>query len=78
MTSGKILYGRPDGCPNNTYLDWMYEDHGWGKPLKSLIECCAKPANDWAEVRSEGMVERYVPLHIWKTPHVPELVSAAW
>jgi ADP-ribose pyrophosphatase YjhB (NUDIX family) len=68
MTSGKILYGRPDGCPNNSYLDWMYEDHGWGKPLKSLIECCIEATKrlGGGSERKDG--QRYVPLHIWKTP----------
>jgi ADP-ribose pyrophosphatase YjhB (NUDIX family) len=67
MTSGKLLYGRPDGCPHNTYLDWMYEDHGWGKPLNTLIECCAEASKRLGEgsVRRDG--ERCVPLHIWKT-----------
>ena len=24
IRSGRAYYGRPDGCPHNTYLDWLY------------------------------------------------------
>jgi 8-oxo-dGTP pyrophosphatase MutT (NUDIX family) len=68
ITSGKIVYGRPDGSPKNRYLDWMTLDEGAGpvhndlrEMLKAAIEHNGKPV-----LRRDG--ERHVPLHIWNTP----------
>lgn len=38
LKTGKVIYGRPDGCPNNEYLDYLYEREYKQKPAKSLEE----------------------------------------
>jgi 8-oxo-dGTP pyrophosphatase MutT (NUDIX family) len=64
--SGKLLYGRPDEAPKNSYLDWMYRDHG-GDPYSfeiTIADAAVKRLGDGAE-RTGG--EREVPYHVWKT-----------
>lgn len=36
VTSGRLIYGRPDGAPKTQYLDWMYSVEGCGVPFNSL------------------------------------------
>ena len=36
VNSGKILYGRPDNCPKNDYLDWLYKKITNNEPYNSL------------------------------------------
>ena len=36
VRSGRALYGRPDGCPKNDYLDWLYEKVTKEKPYNDL------------------------------------------
>lgn len=36
VSSGKVIYGRPNGSPKNDYLDWLYEKITKNKPLSSL------------------------------------------
>lgn len=38
VTSGRILYGRPDGAVNTRYLDYMYEKQACLKPINTLEE----------------------------------------
>lgn len=34
--SDKVIYGRPNGCPKNRYLDWLYETETERKPIDNL------------------------------------------
>lgn len=36
VSSGKLRYGRPPESPKTKYLDWMYTDHGLGKPFEDM------------------------------------------
>ena len=36
--SGRMVYGRPDGCPHNRYLDWLYSRVTNRNPYTSLAE----------------------------------------
>ncbi len=41
LGSGKAVYGRPDECPKNDYLDWVYRDRQKREPhndLKMLLQ----------------------------------------
>jgi hypothetical protein len=50
VDSGRIVYGRPDGCPHNRYLDWLYERITGQTPCRTLADTVeqairrAKPA----------------------------------
>ena len=70
VTSGKILYGRPDRSPKNSYLDWLYQKDGADLAINDMDELARAVVyetdeNKVAAERSGG--ERYVPLDIWKT-----------
>ena len=34
--SDKVIYGRPNNCPKNKYLDWLYETETGKKPIDNL------------------------------------------
>lgn len=34
--SDKVIYGRPNNCPKNKYLDWLYETETDKKPIDNL------------------------------------------
>ena len=38
VSSGKLIYGRPDDAPNCKYLDWLYEKETGKKPLWNMID----------------------------------------
>ena len=43
VDSGRLYYGRPDGAPHTSYLDWMYKKLTGRQPhnnLKELISEC--------------------------------------
>lgn len=71
ISSGKLLYARPNEAEKVRYLDWMYTDHGYGIPhntdynLAMAVGCVINTIGGPAE-RTGG--ERFVPLHVWHTP----------
>jgi 8-oxo-dGTP pyrophosphatase MutT (NUDIX family) len=67
IDSGKLVYGRPDESPKNSYLDWMYEDRKLGKPFNNVDEI-AKAVTERLKkgaLRKGG--ERFVPIDIFNT-----------
>ncbi len=68
ISSNKMLYGRPDNAEKCRYLDWMYEDFGFGKPfnqMKDIAEAAVKRIGV-PESREGGELD--VPLHIYRSP----------
>lgn len=67
VASGKLIYGRPDDCPKNRYLDWLYADHGHGEPCNDMREIAAKTVIRLGHGAARTAGERNVPLMIWST-----------
>lgn len=67
LSSGKIVYGRPDTAEKCRYLDKRIIDSGLpvNTTLEETIDCAVSLLGDGA-YRENGEV--YVPLFIWKTP----------
>lgn len=42
VTSGKIIYGRPDEAPKNRYLDWLYRLETSDEPINNLKDLVKK------------------------------------
>ena len=68
LDSGKLVYGRPDNSPKNTYLDWLYQDRELGPIHNSMESITQEVVNRLGDgcYRMDG--ERYIPLDIWKMP----------
>lgn len=43
--SGRVIYGRPDGCPHNRYLDWLYQKLTGQSPFSSLTDAIKAAAH---------------------------------
>ena len=67
ITSSKFLYGRPPDSVKNRYLDWMYQDYGYGQPFIEMCDIahCAVNRLGAGALRTGG--EREVPLFVWNT-----------
>lgn len=67
LTTGRIVYGRPDDAPKNRYLDSRYQmmGHTPHTTLESLLDHTVALLGKGA-TRSKG--ERSVPLWIWQSP----------
>lgn len=68
VTSGKMLYGRPDGSPKNSYLDWMAVDEGQGPVYNNLRELLKAAVERVGGPEPRAMGERHIPIHIWRAP----------
>jgi hypothetical protein len=44
VRSGRAIYGRPDGCPKNDYLDWLYKKVTKLKPYNDLFKLLREAA----------------------------------
>lgn len=42
VKSSNVLYGRPDGAPKTSYLDWLYQKSGANRKIYSMIPDLAK------------------------------------
>lgn len=66
LPTGKVIYGRPDSSPKNSYLDYIYRQSGDNphNNIKTLIHEVIERIGEGVE-RSGG--ERFIPLHVWET-----------
>lgn len=65
--TGRVVYGRPDSSPKNTYLDNRWRSTSHRDPHTALSSCLEEAVAmiGRGAIRSGG--EREVPLKVWKT-----------
>lgn len=67
VSSGKLIYGRPDGAPKTRYLDALYEDFTLGKPCQTLDELAAIAVRRLGDGAPRTGGQRAVPLDHWRS-----------
>lgn len=68
LSSGKVIYGRPDDAVKMKYLDWLYELDYNKKPLNELnklIEESVKMVKDLSDLKKEQSITKLLkfPYH---------------
>jgi len=67
VTSGKLVYGRPDGAPKTRYLDALYEDATLSKPYRTLDELAMIAVRRIGDGDERTGGQRAVPLDVWQS-----------
>lgn len=67
ISSGKIIYGRPEGAPKTRYLDALYQEHAKSEPFGSLMELAHATAETIGEGAERSGGQRAVPIDVWRT-----------
>ena len=73
LTSGKMIYGRPDGAPKTRYLDARYQQLNRGlkppqdRPCNSLDQLARQCVERIGEGSKRQAGERFVPLNVWRS-----------
>ncbi len=68
VESGKCVYGRPADAPKTRYLDRLYSIDAKATPHETLEATLAEAVDRLGAGALRRAGERWIPLHLWRTP----------
>lgn len=76
LSSGKVVYGRPETAEKCRYLDALYAKSGFGEPHSDMAATAQAAVTKLGTPMTRTGGERFVPLHIYRTEMFQKWLTA--